>query len=49
MQTREEEVIWVNLRKRFLEKYFSNNTRHECESEFLTLQYRNMTIQAYVE
>jgi len=49
MQTREEEVNWVNFRKRFLEKYFPNSARHECESEFLTLQQGSMLVQAYVD
>jgi len=38
MQTCEEEVNWVNFRKRFLEKYFPDSARHEREAEFLTLQ-----------
>jgi len=38
MQTREKEVKWVNVRKRFLEKYFLDSVMHEREAEFLTLQ-----------
>ena len=38
MQTCEEEVNWVNFRKRFLEKYFPDSARHDREAEFLTLQ-----------
>jgi len=37
MQTREEEVTWVNFRRRFLEKYFPDSAKHEREAEFLTL------------
>jgi len=35
--------------KRFLEKYFPDNDKHEREAEFLTLQQRNMSVQAYVD
>jgi len=44
MQTREEEVNWVNFRKRFLEKYFPDSARHEREAEFLTLQRESMSV-----
>ena len=40
MQTREEEVNWVNFRRSFLEKYFPDSAKHERETEFLTLQQR---------
>jgi len=44
MQTWEEEVSWANFRKRFLEKYFPNSAKHECEAEFLTLQQGNLSM-----
>jgi len=44
MQTREEEVNWVNFRKRFLEKYFLDSAKHEQEVEFLTLQQGSMSV-----
>jgi len=42
-------VNWVNFRRRFLEKYFPDNAKHEHESEFLTLQQASVSVQAYVE
>ena len=38
MQTREEEVNWINFRTRVLEKYFSDTARQVREGEFLALQ-----------
>jgi len=38
MINRAEEVTWTSFRTRFLEKYFPDSARHECEAEFLTLQ-----------
>jgi len=49
MQTREEEVNWVNFRKRFLDKYFPDSVRHEREAEFLTQQQGSMSVHAYVD
>jgi len=49
MQTREEEVNWVNFRKKFVEKYFPDIAKHEREAKFLTLQQGSMLVQAYVE
>jgi len=43
MQTREE-VTWTNFRRRFLEKYFLDNAKHEREAEFLTLQQGNLSV-----
>jgi len=49
MQTRQEEVNWVNFRMRFLEKYFPDSAKHALEAEFLTLQQGSKSVQAYVD
>jgi len=49
MQTRQEEVNWVNFRKRFLEKYFPDSAKHALEAEFLTLQQGSKPVQAYID
>ena len=49
MQNREEEVTWTSFKTRFLEKYFPDSAKHECEAEFLTLQQGNLSVQACVE
>jgi len=49
MWNREEEVTWTSFRTRFLEKYFPDNTKHDREAEFLTLQHGDLSVQAYVE
>ena len=49
MQTREEEVNWVNFKKRLQEKYFPDSAKHKRKAEFLTLQQGTMSVQAYME
>jgi len=49
MQTRQEEVNWVNFKTRFLEKYFPDSAKHALEAEFLTLQHGNKPVQAYID
>ena len=49
MQARVEEVTWTSFRRRFLEKYFPDNAKHERKAEFLTLQQGNLSVPAYVE
>ncbi|XP_052723760.1 uncharacterized protein LOC128193716 [Vigna angularis] len=45
---RGEAISWNSFKTRFLEKYFPNSARIERETEFLTLQQKEMTVQAYV-
>jgi len=42
-------VTWTSFRTRFREKYFPDSAKHERETEFLTLQQGDLSVQAYVE